>query len=52
MTNRGNDLSDISDRVDESGEKNEYDTPQILTKDQLRVDLQTGTLPDEPPPPL
>jgi hypothetical protein len=36
----------------EINEKLRYDPPQILTRDELRVDLQTGTLPDEPPPPL
>jgi len=52
MTNRGNDMSDKSVTDTKLDEKNEYESPQILTKDQLRVDLQTGTLPDEPPPPL
>jgi len=36
----------------ELSDKQKYDPPQILSRDQLRVDLQTGTLPDEPPPPL
>ncbi|MDD5765569.1 MAG: hypothetical protein PHW79_04895 [Candidatus Marinimicrobia bacterium] len=52
MTDKGNDISDKSEMVYESDEKCEYGTPKILTKDQLQVDLQTGTLPDEPPPPL
>ncbi|MFH1213216.1 MAG: hypothetical protein V1681_03955 [Candidatus Neomarinimicrobiota bacterium] len=33
-------------------EKKKYDAPQILIKEQLRINLQTGVLPDEPPPPL
>jgi hypothetical protein len=36
----------------ELNRKQEYDPPRVLSRDQLQVELQTGTLPDEPPPPL
>ncbi|MBU0666934.1 MAG: hypothetical protein ABIC91_08535 [Nanoarchaeota archaeon] len=32
--------------------KKPYETPRIVYKDKLTVDLQTNYMPDEPPPPL
>ncbi len=29
-----------------------YEAPEIVLKMELKVDLQTNVLPDEPPPPL
>jgi len=32
--------------------KRSYDIPKIIDKKELRVDLLTNDLPDEPPPPM
>ncbi len=33
-------------------EKRKYSPPEILGKQELKVELQTNALPDEPPPPM
>ena len=43
-------IEEIQDLNEE--QKRDYRRPEILAKEELKVDLQTNALPDEPPPPM
>jgi len=39
------------EKVEEAKTRRHYEKPEIVEKKELKVDLQTNVIPDEPPPP-